>query len=87
MISKFNTGEIRVTPGAQRLNINLRHYLKRHIRGDWGDGMSKDDWKANDQNMLRPDGSLYSAYETSVGRLFIITYVGEFTTILTPSEI
>lgn len=57
--------------------------IKRHQRGDWGD-LSSGDWALNDAALfhefrqLRPEyshlrGALYSVYETTEGKLLIVT--------------
>lgn len=46
-------------------------YLHRHHCGDWGD-LCKDDKKAN-EDALKDGDRILSAYETSFGRIYIIT--------------
>ncbi len=82
---KFRLGKIVATPGAIALGINFAPYINRHVRGDWGD-VDSEDWERNDDSI--EDGSrIVSAYETTAGRLWIITEVDRsVTTVLLPEE-
>jgi hypothetical protein len=84
----FNPGTIVATPGALDLaqqGINLRAYLTRHLQGDWGDLCAED--KAETNRSLRLGFRLLSAYETSCGKLWIITEADRsVTTFLLPEE-
>jgi hypothetical protein len=93
-MSKFDLGEIVITEGAQALNISLVPYLERHGNGDYGDDVyglgeagMKEDHIQNDQAVANGRGAIYSWYQTSVGILQIITYIGDYTTILLPEEL
>ena len=67
-------------------------FLKRHLRGDWGDELCQEDKMLNDQALV--DGSrILSAYRTVKNvRLWVITEAQDdqghrvATTILKPSE-
>ena len=84
----FNPGTIVATPGALELaeqGIDLRAYLKRHLRGDWGDLCPED--KAENNLSLHQGFRLLSAYNTSQGKLWIITEADRSaTTFLLPDE-
>ena len=87
--SKFSLGNVVVTQGIYALmeagELNPYQYLQRHEVGDWGD-LEKSDLRANEQ-ALKHDGRLFSAYNTSAGRIWIITeWNRSATTILLPSE-
>jgi len=50
----------------------LSELLSRHSKGDWGN-MSEEDKKMNDLALLSGEGRLFSSYETSKGKIWIIT--------------
>lgn len=84
----FHPGQILATPGALSLaerGLNLLQYLQRRLKGDWGD-LCEEDRQENDfslKNGLR----LFSSYNTSIGKLWIITEADRSATmILKPSE-
>jgi len=59
--------------------------LKRHAKGDWGD-LCPEDKKANEE-ALKIGERLFSAYETSEWKIWIITeWDRSVTTILFPEE-
>lgn len=82
---RFKLGRIVATPGAMALGINFAPYINRHVRGDWGE-VDEEDWKRN--NLSIENGSrIVSAYETTAGRIWIITEADRtVTTLLLPSE-
>ena len=84
----FPPGQIVATPGALELTeqgVFLDTYLKRHLRGDWGDLGEED--KAENEFSLNAGYRLLSAYTTPAGRLWIITEADRsVTTLLTPDE-
>jgi hypothetical protein len=84
----FNPGTIVATPGALELaeqGLDLSAYLQRHLRGDWGDLCPED--KAENEYSLHQGYRLLSAYETPLGKLWIITEADRsVTTFLTPDE-
>ena len=65
--------------------------LQRHASGDWGD-LCEDDKAMNDESLeAEKNGdwadSLYSSYETDVGKIYVITECDRSaTTILLPEE-
>jgi hypothetical protein len=68
----FTPGRLLATPGALALGVDLRAYLARHVRGDWGD-LDGHDRAANDYAVGAGDLRVLSAYTTPAGRLWIIT--------------
>lgn len=64
----------------------LTHYLTMFLRKDWG-VVSESDKEMNDQNAENNEGSLLGAYETTQGRIWIMTeHDRSVTTILFPHE-
>ncbi len=65
--------------------------LQRHASGDWGD-LCEEDKRMNDEAIeAERDGGctdrLLSAYETGIGKLYVITeWDRSTTTVLTPEE-
>ena len=84
----FDTGQILATPGALELadeGVNLLAYLARHIYGDWGDLGGED--KAENDFSLEHGFRILSAYNTTEGRLLVITEADRSaTTLLLPDE-
>jgi hypothetical protein len=84
----FHPGQILATPGALALaeqGVHLLSYLARHLSGDWGD-LGKDDRVENDLS-VRHGLRIFSAYNTTEGRLWIITEADwSATTFLLPAE-
>jgi hypothetical protein len=84
----FKPGTIVATPGALELaeqGLNLLAYLMRHLKGDWGDLCPED--KAENNLSLRSGFRLLSAYETPLGKLWVITEADRSaTTFLLPDE-
>lgn len=84
----FNPGRPVATPGALKLGecgANLNSCLIRHLSGDWGDLSSED--KAENDFSLERNLRIFSAYNTSHGRLWIITEADRSaTTFLLPDE-
>ena len=98
-MSLFETGPVVMTPGIRDI-VNMgdhessviRECLERHCRGDWGD-LCDDDKQLNQDSLDeekrtgRSYDSLFSSYETDVGKIYIITECDRsVTTILTPEE-
>lgn len=86
---RFNLGKCVATRGALQLmeRCELSHFdlLRRHVRGDWGD-LDRTDKAANDAALVR-GGLLLSAYDTTQGRLWVITEADRSSTcILLPDE-
>jgi hypothetical protein len=84
----FRLGRLMMTPGARdRAGPELiLDVLKRHAAGDWSD-MSADDQDAN-RAALVDGGRIFSAYNTTAGRLWVITEADDrdHTTVLLPEE-
>lgn len=79
-----------MTPGVMdafsRSDKDVRHYLRRHMTGDWGD-LGSDDKHANE--IALEDGSrIFSAYNLSTDeRIWVITEADRSaTTFLLPGE-
>lgn len=81
-------GQLFATPNAleQIPNEDIQAGLTRHIRRDWGD-VCQEDWKANDQALIR-GRRLLSAYKSASGvKFWIITEADRsVTTVLMPSD-
>lgn len=85
---RFPLGDIYLSPGADQLVRNgllADLYIDRHWRGDWGD-IDDEDKQTNEQAIER-DERLLSAYETKLGKIWVITESDRsHTTMLTPDE-
>ena len=82
-------GHVVATPGALDVirdhGLDVISLLHRHRAGDWG-AVSDHDAQAND-HAVEHGGRVLSAYETTGGRLWIITEADRSaTTVLLPSE-
>lgn len=91
-MSLFETGKVMMTSGIASIMSNERgsetilNCLERHCSGDWGD-LSKDDKELNKTALNWGEGRIFSAYETDVGSIYIITESDRSaTTILLPEE-
>jgi hypothetical protein len=90
----LNIGNIYITPGALDLADGDRNmylpYLKRHMRGDWGD-VPPEDKEANDHEVkAAAGGGMLSSYRMN-GEKFWIDTVGfgtehVYTVVMLPSE-
>ena len=84
----FQPGQIVATPGALSLaerGVDLLECLQRHLNGDWGDLCGED--KAENEFSLKHGFRLLSAYNTHLGKLWIITEADRsVTTFLLPEE-
>ncbi len=84
----FKPGRIVAIQGALRMaesGVNLLSYLIRHLSGDWGD-LCKEDKKENEFS-IRDGFRILFAYDTSLGKLWIITEAERSaTTFLLPEE-
>lgn len=86
----FELGQIVATAGVNELieskRINPTELLDRHSTGDWGE-LSEDDKQLNSEALETGEDRIFSSYNTSAGRVWIITeYHRELTTLLLPSE-
>lgn len=87
-VNRFQPGKFYATPGAleQFSRRELFLCIRRHLAGDWGD-LSNEDWRLNNQSLIR-GGRLFSSYIMQNGRkLWIITEANRSaTTCLLPEE-
>lgn len=71
----FSLGQIVATPALLRHfeqhQIDARHYLKRHVTGDFGDIDEED--KAENQLSIKQGFRILSAYTIAGERVWIIT--------------
>ena len=97
-MSLFETGTVVMTCGIRDLIFSDEHAqeivhscLERHCKGDWGD-LCEDDKSMNDESLEAEKkgdwtDSLFSSYETDVGKIYVITECDRSaTTILLPEE-
>ncbi len=97
-MSLFETGTVVMTCGIRDLMFSDEHAqevvqncLERHCKGDWGD-LCEDDKAMNDESLEAEKkggwtDSLFSSYETDVGKIYVITECDRSaTTILLPEE-
>lgn len=85
----FSLGQIVATPALLRHfdqhRIDARHYLKRHVTGDFGDLDEED--KAENGLSIERGFRILSAYTIAGERIWIITEADRsVTTLLFPSE-
>ena len=83
-MSLFETGTVVMTCGIRDLMFSDEHAeevvqncLERHCKGDWGD-LCEDDKAMNDESLEAEKkggwtDSLFSSYETDVGKIYVIT--------------
>lgn len=73
---KFNTGNIYMTRGIandfEGETLELKGYLKRHFNNDC-DCKYKNDIEANEEAIEHRDGRVLSVYNSSKGKIYIIT--------------
>ena len=82
-------GKVVATPGALKHLLEAGEdpfdYLARHASGDWGDLCAFD--RRQNERALREESRVFSSYETTAGRCWIITEADRsVTTILLPEE-
>ncbi len=92
---RFNPGRLLITPGAmeflERAGVDPLELLGRHLTGDWG-CVCQEDREANNDATAHEDDEdrqarVLSAYETTLGRVWVITEADRSaTTILLPDE-
>jgi len=88
--ARFSPGQVVMTAGVDELvrqgRLNPSSYLRRHLRGDWGD-LDDCDRRSNDA-ALKSGDRLFSSYQvTPTLKLWIITeWDRSVTTLLLPSE-
>ena len=96
-MSLFELGDVLMTAEVARMVEEEDAFgtvldcLLRHSEGDWGD-LCEEDRRMNDDALEAERGGgdtdrLFSAYETGIGRLYVITeWDRSTTTVLTPEE-
>jgi hypothetical protein len=82
-------GKVVATPGALKLLSEAGEdpfdYVARHATGDWGELCAFD--RRQNQIALREGYRIFSSYDVSAGRVWIITEADRsITTILLPEE-
>lgn len=89
--NKLNLGKVVMTQDIamfmdeKEFYMKVMEFLNRHISGDWGSVCEED--KAENDRALESGDRILSAYETSHGKIWIITeWDRSVTTILFPSE-
>lgn len=88
----FSLGQIGTTRGIWSWMISDSKFcrevgeaIQRHASCDWGD-LCEEDKQMNDEG-LKDNGRLFSAYDTSQGKIWIITeWYRSATTVLFPNE-
>ena len=91
-MKKFETGRCVITSGvADTISRNplfareVKASFDKHVMGDWGD-LSDEDKKANEDALIYED-RIFSAYDTTEGRLYVITeWDRSYTTLMFSSE-
>lgn len=84
---KFPLGDLHMTPGVQESipPSEVLQALRRHANGDWGT-LDVEDHRAND-DALKEQGRLLSAYFSGGRKFWIITEADRSTTtVLLPEE-
>jgi hypothetical protein len=89
MTAPLPLGRVVSTLGALRLLMEARehpfNFLARHATGDWGELCAFD--RRQNEIALREGYRVLSSYETSVGRVWVITEADRsVTTILLPED-
>ena len=86
--TRFPLGRIVATPGALDLageSPLIGQLIRRHASGDWGD-LGESDRRLNEEAIANGD-RIHSAYNTPVGRFWIMTeHDRSVTTVLLPEE-
>lgn len=89
MTAPLPLGRVVATPGALKLLSEVGEdpfeYLARHATGDWGELCAFD--RRQNEVALREGLRVFSSYETSAGRIWLITEADRsITTILLPED-
>ena len=89
MTAQLPLGRVVATPGALKMLMEARahpfEYLARHATGDWGELCAFD--RRQNEIALREGYRIFSSYEITSGRVWIITEADRsITTILLPEE-
>ena len=87
--ARFRLGRLLATPAALETlasaGLSPARLLARHLAGDWGD-LDAADVRANDAARAS-GGRLFSAYETTAGKVWVITgWDRSATTVLLPAD-
>ena len=90
MTPLFEMGRLVATPAAiafcDEHLISMISLVRRHLRGDWGD-LTDHDEKLNEEAVKARETRIFSAYEFSQGRIWVITEADRsFTTVLLPDD-
>ena len=88
MTQMFSLGITVATKGVLNLfgPFEITNLLTRHILCDWGD-LGQEDKALNDAALLSGQDRIFSAYNTSQGKVWIITeHDRSLTTVLLPAE-
>lgn len=88
-MSSFELGRIVATPGAlalcQEAHVSPSSLVARHAAGDWGELDTHD--RRENQRALKDGARILSSYQTSQGRVWIITEADRSSTcLLLPEE-
>ena len=88
-MGRLPLGKVVATPGALKLLLEAGEdplrFLARHASGDWGELCEFD--RRQNQIALREGLRIFSSYETTAGRCWIITEADRsVTTILLPED-
>ncbi len=87
MTARFELGVVVATPAALKLlpRHAIEELLARHASGDWGDLDSHD--RRENERSVREGFRIFSAYDTPVGRLWVITEADRSSTcVLRPED-
>ena len=89
MASLLPLGRVVATPGALKLLLEAGKdpfdFLARHSSGDWGELCAFD--RRQNEIALREELRIFSSYETTAGKVWVITEADRsVTTILLPEE-
>lgn len=92
-MNKFILGQVVVTRAiadtiAENSNFSneIEKCLKRYVACDWGE-MDEQDKLLNDDAVKNGDDRIFAAYQTSIGKIYIITECDRSaTTVLFPSD-
>lgn len=90
----FEIGELYMTHGIKRAMDNSRTFifelleiLQRYCQADWSDMEYEEDKEANDEALATNEDRIFATYNTSEGKIYIITeWDRSYTTIMFPSE-
>ena len=92
-MSKFETGQMVMTVGindsiadSEIFAKEITKIISRYLSCDWGD-MSAADKQANNEAVLNGDDRIFAAYNSSQGKVYVITeWDRSYTTVLFADE-